>query len=279
MIEALISFMFSFLTGVILYDTKHIHTTVYHLKANNIKKSLRICMLADLHGVSFRGDYLYKRVVKENPDIIIMAGDMCNAKFSFSDESAIRLVRKLSRKYPVYYGLGNHESRLEWSPELFDVSYKNVIRSLKIAGARVLNNRTVFLKEYGINVTGLTLSEDYYKKIFKKHTNKKSIKGFIGEKKDGFEILIAHNPEYFKDYVRRGSDLILSGHLHGGIMRLPFSYGAISPRFTPLPRYAGGLYKSKSSKMIVSRGLGQHTLPVRVFNTAELVVIDIEKED
>lgn len=282
-----VAFIFSFFCGVIIYDTTHVHSTTYKikkLKKYGLKKNIKICLLSDLHGVNFTSgkysnDVVVEKIEKANPDIIIMAGDIANAKFQFSDSNALDLVRRLSRKYPVYYGIGNHEARLMWSPERFNVPYSRLISSLKKNGAKVLDNASCYLEEYGIKITGLTLSEEYYKKITKKKTDDSSLLEFIPANNinDGYEVLIAHNPEYFKDYVKRGSNLILSGHLHGGIMRLPLKFGAISPRFALFPRYAGGLYKAGKTRMIVSRGLGQHTIPVRVFNTAELVFIELNK--
>lgn len=233
-------------------------------------------MLSDLHGGDFDGDLLFNKIVAGKPDVVIMAGDMANAKFEFSDGSIIRLLRKLKGKIPVYYGIGNHEARLKWSPEKFGVSYKKYLSSVSKNGAVVLDNESLFLDEYGVSLTGLTLTEDYYRKFTKKKTDEEAIKDFVGEKPN-FEILIAHNPEYFEEYSKRGSELILSGHLHGGIMRLPNKLGAISPRFSLFPAYSGGMYKRRKSRMIVSRGLGQHTIPVRVFNTCELVFIDLLK--
>ena len=149
---------------------------------------------------------------------------------------------------------------------------------LKKNGAIVLDNESLYLEDYGVTLTGLNLSEDYYRKGFIKKTNDNSFSEFIDDKKPGYEILIAHNPEYFMDYVKRGSNLVFSGHLHGGIMRLPFHFGAVSPRYVLFPRFAYGLYRKKRTNMIVSGGLGQHTIPVRVFNTAELVYVELDAD-
>ena len=93
-----------------------------------------------------------------------------------------------------------------------------------------------------------------------------------------YRILIAHNPEYFEAYSEWGADLTVSGHIHGGIMRLPLLGGVISPRFTLFPKYSGGEYERDGHKMIVSCGLGTHSVHVRVFNPAELAVIDIKRK-
>jgi len=87
---------------------------------------------------------------------------------------------------------------------------------------------------------------------------------------------MAHNPSYMKKYLERGANLILSGHLHGGIVRIPGWRGVVSTQFKLFPRYAGGYYQLKDKQaMIVSRGLGSHTIKFRLFNRPELVIIDI----
>ena len=73
-------------------------------------------------------------------------------------------------------------------------------------------------------------------------------------------------------------DLVLSGHVHGGIMRLPFLGGVISPTLRLFPRYDGGLFREDGSTMILGRGLGSHTIPIRIFNPGELIVVDLEPQ-
>ena len=94
-----------------------------------------------------------------------------------------------------------------------------------------------------------------------------------------FNILLAHNPDYFKNYVKWGADMTLSGHVHGGVVRIPFWIGVISPMCMLFPKYSGGMYKKNDRAMIVSRGMGMHTIPLRMFNPAEIVVIRICQKD
>jgi predicted MPP superfamily phosphohydrolase len=100
--------------------------------------------------------------------------------------------------------------------------------------------------------------------------------GKIGSKEqENFQILIAHNPIYFKNYAEWGADLVVSGHVHGGIVRLPLIGGVISPAIALFPRYDGGKYEQNGSTMVLSRGLGTHTIHVRVFNPGEVCVIRV----
>lgn len=102
------------------------------------------------------------------------------------------------------------------------------------------------------------------------------VEGLLGKsRRDCFELLIAHNPDYFDNYAKWGADLTVSGHVHGGIMRLPVLGGVISPMLRLFPKYDGGLFEKDGRQMILSRGLGMHTIPVRIFNPGELVVIHL----
>ena len=101
--------------------------------------------------------------------------------------------------------------------------------------------------------------------------------GLIGKaEEESYQILLAHNPEYFETYADWGADLTLSGHVHGGIMRLPVLGGVISPKLVLFPKYDGGHFIRKDAHMVLSRGLGMHTIPIRIFNPAELVLIHLK---
>ena len=94
-----------------------------------------------------------------------------------------------------------------------------------------------------------------------------------------YNILLAHNPTYFEDYAKMNPDLVLSGHLHGGLIRLPFLGGVIAPSLQLFPKYDGGRFEYEGSTMILSRGLGIHSIGLRMWNPAELVVIEITPTD
>ena len=121
---------------------------------------------------------------------------------------------------------------------------------------------------------------DYYKKLRKSVMKVSYLNSLLGRPcADEYNILLAHNPDYFQAYAGWGADLVLSGHVHGGIMRLPVLGGVLSPALRLFPRYDGGLYEEGKSKMVLGRGLGTHTLPIRVFNPGELIVVRLEPEE
>lgn len=94
--------------------------------------------------------------------------------------------------------------------------------------------------------------------------------------KEKCNILIAHNPDYFAEYAQWGADLVLSGHVHGGIMRLPLLGGVIAPSYKIFPEYDGGVFRTGSAAMLLGRGMGSHTIPLRFFNPAELYDVQLK---
>lgn len=287
-------FALSFLGGVALCDTNTFGVKKYTLEQDKISQSFRMVVLADLHGKDFgKGNKkLIEAVKKQKPDMIVIAGDMITAKIRLIIEPALHLVEELAKICPVYYGMGNHESYLGYDTGEFAMSLPQLKWKLELAGAHVLDDRTVYLKSYNIALSGLSLERYYYRKsippkllyngeykhqLAVSHMNEK-----VGEPMmDACQILIAHNPEYFPSYAKWGADVTISGHLHGGVMRLPDGEGVISPRFQLFPEYAGGIYHRQVAKekktMVVSRGLGSHTISLRVFNPGEIVVLDFKK--
>ncbi|MFR8545685.1 MAG: metallophosphoesterase, partial [[Clostridium] scindens] len=99
------------------------------------------------------------------------------------------------------------------------------------------------------------------------------IESRVGTADSSYQILLAHNPAYVAAYRKWGADLILSGHLHGGIVRIPGIGGVIAPDFTLFPKYSGDIYREEDATVVVSKGLGAHSVPIRLLNPAEMVVL------
>ena len=91
-----------------------------------------------------------------------------------------------------------------------------------------------------------------------------------------YEILLAHNPTYMETYQKWGADLVLSGHLHGGVVRISGILGVISPAFELFPKYSGDLYRDGDKISVVSKGLGTHTFHIRLWNPAEFIVLHLK---
>lgn len=253
-------------------ENDHLKVERYELETRKIKKSLRIVFLTDLHANEHgRENYkLVSRIRKENPDILCVTGDMV-VKNGVHTERVLSLLKRLSQDYPVYYSPGNHEIRLEQYEE-----YKDALLRF---GVHYLENKSVFLPDYNIRITGLDLPEYWYHKVWDKRVftveEMNSLVPMEETEKPALQLLMAHNPEYFPTYQQWGADLTLSGHIHGGIAILPFLGGVLSPSLRIFPKYDQGLKKENEKYILISRGLGLHHIKLRFFNPPELSVINL----
>lgn len=256
--------------------------TVSHYTCNSPKigENCKVVVLADLHDKSY-GKYNYKLIksIRDiNPDFIIVAGDIINASPKCKNKNATALIVRLAAEYPIYYGFGNHEYRAEIYPKTYGGMYDDFMEDYTAAGVVVLENADVMLERYNIRLVGLEIDRRFYKRFKKNYMPDDYIEECAGLHKKSYEILIAHNPDYFKEYMNYGSDLVLAGHVHGGLVRLPLIGGIAHPGIKFFPKYSKGEYVSDDKKMIVSAGLGTHTLPLRLFNPGDLIVIDFTNE-
>ena len=253
----------------------------YELKIPELKNNKKVLFLSDLHNHVYGNENqeLLQAICNEQPDIILIGGDMLVGKEGIPYETALSFVKKLPSVSPVYYASGNHEQRMKEQPERYDYSYIEYYEELKAAGIRFLENESANLLWDGkkIKITGLLIPLRCYTHFHKEKLEVSELIDRIGKKEaDKYEILLAHNPSYMKQYLERGADLILSGHLHGGIVRIPGVAGAISPSFEIFPKYSGDLYHEGKTDIVVSKGLGTHTFNIRLFNPAELIVLELK---
>ena len=268
-----------------IVDINRFEVRKVKLTTDKLKKDekVRFVFLADLHSHKFSGDNegLLKSIEKQNPDFIVIGGDMMTARPGKNNRVAISFLRRLLEKNVVYYGLGNHEHRSRLYPETYGKMYEEYFNAIASDNLKVLDNTTMVEPKSGIEIAGLTIDRSYYKRF-------KRIKmdpAYVGEtvapaensSGNPYKILIAHNPEYGDAYFETDYDLFLSGHLHGGIIRLPGIGGVAAPSFHLFPKYNGGLYKNKAGNKAgyVSCGLGTHTVPMRFLNPGEVTVIEI----
>ncbi|WP_236354778.1 metallophosphoesterase [Konateibacter massiliensis] len=265
------------------YESRVFKTQSYVLKSDKIKEPIKIVMLADLHNHVYgkENDVLLEAIDKEKPDIILVAGDLIVAKPNKKLDVPIALVNKLTEKYPVYYGIGNHEYRLKIYPEQYKTMYEDYMGAIKSDNLHLLDNKheKVVIKNTPLNIFGLEIEREYYQRLVKKSLPIDYMDGLLGKiNQEEYNILLAHNPQYFKSYIKWGADLTLAGHIHGGLIRLPFLGGVASPQVEFFPKYDGGMFQEDGKTMIISRGLGTHTINIRINNRAELVSIQLTNE-
>lgn len=269
--------------GRIFYENSTFKIKRYKIQHKKIGKEadgLKIAFLSDLHNNCYgKGNSkLLQAIQDEKPDLILIGGDMLIGKKGNHMDHACTLLQNLSMQFPVYYANGNHESRMKFNPDQYEDRYREYEKQLVSMGIKILCNESLTLAKHKIRITGLELDEYYYQKRKRVVMGETDMEDFVGQSdSENFQILLAHHPEFFEDYVKWGADLTLSGHNHGGMVRIPIIGGVISPQYRLFPKYDGGLYRKSASQMILSRGLGLHTIRIRLFNTPELCMIELKE--
>lgn len=254
-------------------DNNVIEITNYEIAFDNLPTEfdgVTILHVSDLHSKLFgmNSIQLIKKIHDINPDYIMITGDMVNASDTNFDVF-LNFVSEICDKYEIYYIVGNHE--LDLSNEY----YSEIEKSLKDCGVTILNNEKCSLKRNGqfINLYGMWYNYKYY---FGTKFSIESMEKLLGKESDSFDILLTHNPKDFDTYSEWGADLTLTGHIHGGMVRLPFVGAVFAPERTLFPKYSEGIYTNDNAKMVVSRGLGRGLTGFRLFNRPELGVITLK---
>lgn len=232
----------------------------------------KICHVSDMHLVKSAGstEAVLAAAKREKPDIIVITGDLVS-RSTFDFSHAEGLLRGLCGIAPVYFSYGNHESDLD--PQ----RRQTLDGILKASGAVALDNASVTVRygEGSFTLAGFSVpvgcyhNEDFTFRSLPPCTAD-TLCSVIG-KKGGFTVLLAHNPLFFDAYVAWGAELTLSGHIHGGMVRLPLIGGILSPERRFFPKYSAGSYLEGDSMLYVSRGLGK----LRLFNPREIVFLTL----
>lgn len=243
-------------------------------------KGLRIVFLSDLHNHVYgdRNDSLIRAVADQKPDLILIGGDMLIARPGKPWQAAAEFVRQLPSICPVYYANGNHEYRMKMHPGKYGDEYRRYKQYLEKSGVIFLENNSVKFEilDFPVQIHGLEIPEKYYEKLQKNEMSPDVVSKCIGKPDpEYFQIVLAHNPEYFDAYRRWGAKVVLSGHLHGGVARIPGYRGVISTQGNLFPEYSGEITEKDGAYMVVSKGLGTHTVNLRFLNMAEAVVLTI----
>ncbi len=295
-----LTWILAILPGLILWsflEKKLLRVTEYSIPAGHHESApedFKLVLLADLHNNTFgrRNAGLIKKIRELKPDAVVVAGDLITKQQLCIPGNAYALLDELAKDYPVYYGYGNHELHLSELPEEQGEqgksdhgrkakyeSWLKFVQVLKSKGVHFLPDQSAGLKhgKASIRFVGLNVGREAYsgKELFPMDNN--YLKKHIGQgHPEEYQILIAHNPLYFQNYIKWGADLILAGHLHGGLVRLPHFGGIISPQYKLFPKYDSGVFTENNRHMVVSRGLGSHSVMLRLFNRPELVFIRIK---
>ena len=266
-------------------ENRKLVVTDYRIRDKKIPKEFdgyRIVQLSDLHNACFgnRNEYLINRVRDCKPDVIFITGDMIVGKPGQDVLFAADTMNDLCEIAPVYFSMGNHELRASIYTETYGDMWQQFHNRLR-PEIHVLPDRTekiVSGHEY-MYVHGVNLTPALYKRVIRTPMEPDYLDNIFGTcDADRYHIFLAHNPDYFEEYASWGANLTFSGHVHGGMIRIPLLGGALSPMIHFFPKYDKGLFEHKGHYMILSGGLGNHTFKFRVNNLPEIIVTTLVRE-
>ncbi len=250
-----------------------IETSSYIVKSDKIPNefnNFKILQLSDMHNKYYgeNQNELIEKIDEVNPNIIVITGDMVSSKDT-DYTNFFEVIENISNKYDIYYILGNHEE------DLSNENINKIITKLEENNVNILNNemQSITIGDACINIYGLSKQFKTKNGIIQNIEVMDNLLNNIDTK--SFNILLVHNPLYFEEYEKYNVDLVLSGHVHGGIIRLPILGGMLSPNVSFFPKYNKGEYVINNSKLIVSAGIGIGRMPIRLFNNLDIPVITL----
>lgn len=245
--------------------------------SNKIPKEFngyKILQISDLHNKEFgaKQSTILSKIQQTNPDIILITGDLIDSNNTDID-IAMDLIRESIKIAPIFYISGNHEA---WSG-----SYETLKYQLEESGVTVLDNEKVQLSKgsTSIDIIGL-LDPSFFQSYTLEYSDTSQIENELSNlinENNNFKILLSHRPELFDIYSNTDIDLVFSGHAHGGQFRIPFIGGLIAPDQGLFPKLTEGIHTKNNTSMIISRGLGNSIIPIRVFNRPELILVTLSK--
>lgn len=228
----------------------------------------RMVVLGDLHTASFGpgNEELLETVREEDPEVILLAGDLLDCFRGVPEDYVETVAAGLCAIAPTYYVTGNHEWAIGDVPALKE--------TLAGQGVTVLSNRFTALERGGDTVVLAGIDDpNGYADQKTPEALAEEVRAMYG---DTFWMLLAHRNDHFPEqYSLLGADLVISGHGHGGLVRLPFTDGLVSTDRTLFPSYTAGVYEENGSTLFVTRGLGNSGRTFRLFNRPEVAVVTL----
>ena len=233
-----------------------------------------LCQVSDVHNEARgEGNAALLRALREAaPDLICITGDFLDSRRTDLD-FALELAGQLAEIAPAVYVTGNHEARR--------IDLSALEAGLAARGVQVLRDDWMPLARggeeialLGLDDPGFAAGEDWTLAEGLDQTQAR-LSALLAQAGDRFSLVLSHRPELLPAYAEAGADLVLSGHAHGGQVRLPGIGGLFAPGQGILPRLTSGVHARGETRLVVSRGLGNSTFPLRVFNPPEIVTVTL----
>ena len=255
----------------IAYTNTNIETSYYEVESGLIHDEFdgfKIAHISDLHNRDWKGK-LEDLVAAEKPDIIVVTGDIVDSSDRYYDNS-LSFIKNAVKIAPVYFISGNHEAYI--------TDYVFMKNAIKEYGATVLEDENVFIERGKEKINLIGLKDPDFAENVEFYSYNYLLKTAINSmtQKDIFNIVLSHRPEYFEGYSETDANLVLCGHAHGGQVRLPSGEGLIAPGQGFFPKYTEGMHSKDNTSMVISRGLGDSVIPIRINNMPELVIVTLK---
>lgn len=269
----LVMLLISIMVSWVIWGNLSVETTKLTVTAKDLPEAFdkfSIAHISDLHNAEYgkNNEKLIDILEAESPNIIAITGDLIDSNHT-NLEVALSFAQQAIKIAPCYFVTGNHEA---W----IGSQYEELKTSLQNTGITVLQDEAIELNYGDVCIQLIGLNDPDFSE------RDRLLSESILEAKlsqvnisDGFTILLSHRPEYFNVYQNKNIDLVLSGHAHGGQFRLPLGGGVIAPGQGLFPKYDAGAYTENGTTMIVSRGVGNSIIPVRINNPPEIVIIEL----
>ena len=262
------------------YERGHFVTEKLVFSSSKIKEPAVLVFLSDLHDNTFgeKNEKLLKEIKRIHPDAVLIGGDTMVTKPGRADLSRTKeLLQGISRlSCPVFYANGNHEQRMQRDRGVYGSMYDESRKLLEEYEVNYLQNKTVQWRD-DIAVSGVDIAWKYYQDFHPDSMVPSYLARRLGKaESERFQILLAHSPLFFDAYAGWGADLSLAGHFHGGTIRLPGLGGVMTPQYQFFHPFCGGVFEQNGRWMLVSRGLGTHSINIRIGNRPQLAVIRLE---
>ncbi len=239
----------------------------------------KIAQVSDLHNAQFgqNNSALIKLLKEQAPDIIVITGDVVDSERTNVD-AAVNFAKQAAEIAPCYYVTGNHEGWLKDDHEEGGAEqYDKLEQAFVQTGVSVLHDEAILLEQNGQRIQLIGMDDPTYRMEVESAPFRSKLQELRSE--DKFTVLLSHRPELFETYVKEQVDLVFTGHAHGGQVRIPFVGGLVAPGQGFLPEYDAGTYTDGTTTMVVSRGIGNSMVPIRVNNRPELVVVELQNDE
>ncbi len=263
----------------VVYDNSRVVNTEYVFESEKVGAAFdgyRICLITDFHNDSNYKKVL-KAVEKANPDIIVIAGDLINMD-ELDYNNAEELIKGLTLMGKVFYCYGNHEIA---SGMLLDKDAPPIEGVLKNSGVEFMNDRVYTIEKDGDKLNLIGYGDDIYDDFSPFFTQKmeprlKALSKNLDRSVPS--VLIMHRPQYFDIVSEYPFDLVLSGHLHGGLINIDGIREYILKEHFNTAQYCKGTYFKNGKELVISGGLAREDKLFRVFNTPEIVTVEVRRK-